>query len=173
MKSCTYCKSQFGPQMRYLGGSPLPRYAVVCHNCTARGPGKETAELAVEAWDHRPLEEELQRDVAALRGRRGQEESTQVGTLTQALAIERGKVYDLQSNRMAMTEATRATALGALNRQRSDLMSLINSVEPLWIDAEWYAPVVANAKRHIEQVAVIDAAIAELTEAAAHSEAES
>lgn len=54
----------------------------------------------------------------------------------------------------------RETITGALQRQRSGLAHLVRGVEQNWINAEWYAPRVAQAKRDIAQIEAIDAALA-------------
>ena len=54
----------------------------------------------------------------------------------------------------------RETVRGALLNQRADLESRVRQVEPLWINASWYAPTVEDAKARIAAMAKIDAALA-------------
>lgn len=52
------------------------------------------------------------------------------------------------------------TIRGALEIRHTQLMAIAKSVEPAWVNAEWYAGVVANAQRAIKIAEKIDVALA-------------
>lgn len=52
-KSCPFCGSTKDAASRAMHTNKGILYVVVCHNCGARGPGRETLHDAIDAWTMR------------------------------------------------------------------------------------------------------------------------
>jgi len=48
-KPCPFC----GSERCYPDETTIAQYAVECHECTARGPGRRAEDEAIEAWNRR------------------------------------------------------------------------------------------------------------------------
>lgn len=58
LAACPFCGSDLA-RLREIPAVPLSRYVVICYGCSARGPGKDAPELAINGWNRRDTQSEV------------------------------------------------------------------------------------------------------------------